>query len=338
MKRIIHGLAAIMALLAVLMLAGCSAETLMSTGESLSRLSSAGFGTGGDVYVSMATETIDGFIESYEDCILWDGSCTRTVNPETGEETVNGDLSRIPNSDKAMYELLGNVISDIQKTKDSKADDSELRKALDTLYKDYDGVKKSYKGQTIEWFGHVNLGEIINCVQHSLVGMIPIGFDLSKYYPINLPFPVQGSDLSSLLTYARDNVMKILSYSVALVNKSKRGGGGGGESKFKVEDLKYIPESIESYVSGRKDVTVGDKIAFCFIYDVLQTALNVLDRYVEQHPDEDADTRFDSLNATWILGNCDVEIDRLMAELDVIAYIYDFNLDVAGLVGKILGE
>ena len=340
MKRTIFGLAAIVVAVAVLMLAGCSAESLMNAGDRLGKLSSAGFGTGGDAYVTKATATINGFIENYEDNILWDGSCTRTVDQETGAETINGDLKRIANSDKAMNELLADVINCVQKARESKAADAELRKALDTLYKDYDGQKQSYKGQTIEWYGHVNVKDIIDSVHHSIVNMIAqvaAGLDLTQYYAINLPFPVQGSDLSTLLSYVRDNILTIASHAYALANKIKR-GGGGGESKFDIKQLKYIPDSIEKYVNGRKDVTVGDKIAFCFLYDIVQTAIKVLDRYVEEHPDESDDTMFDSLTADWILGSCGAEVDKLMAELEVVSYIYDFNLDVAGLVGKILGE
>ena len=339
MKRTIFGLAAIVVAVVVLMLTGCSAESLMNAGDRLGKLSSAGFGTGGDVYVSKATATINGFIENYEDNILWDGSCTRTVNPETGAETINGDLKRIANSDKAMNELLTDVINCVQKARESKAADAELRNALNTLYKDYDGVKKSYKGQTIEWYGHVNVKDIIDSVHHSIVNMIAqfaAGLDLTQYYAINLPFPVQGSDLSTMFTFVRDNVLSIASHAYALANKIKR--GGGGESKFDIKDLKYILDGIEKSVNGRKDVTVGDKISFCFLYDILQTALKVLDRYVEQHPDESDDTMFDSLTADWILGSCGAEVDKLMAELEVVSYIYDFNLDVAGLVGKILGK
>ena len=336
MSRFKLGITAALLVLALCLFAGCSADALMNTGKTLGQLGSAGLGTGGDVTVAKAAETINGFIEAYEECLLWDGTCVRTID-EKGAEKINGDLRRIANSDKIMFELLGNVLYDVQKAKDSKAADAELRKALDTLYKDYDGQKRSYKGYTADWFGHVNAKEIVNVldsIPSMLLNYLPAGMDLALY---NLPFPVQGSEFLTLLSYAQDHLLSFISYANAIAAKIQR-SGGGGESKFKIKDLKYIPESIEKYVNGRKDVTVGDKIAFCFIYDLVQTALKVLDRYVEQHPEEDDNTMFDSLNAEWILGNCGAEIDRVMAELEVVAYIYDFNLDVAGLVGKILGN
>ena len=339
MSRFKLGIVAAIAVVTLCLFVGCSADALMKTGKTLGKLGSAGFGTEGDEHVAGAADSVKGFIEGYEDCIIWDGSCKRNVDPNTGKETITGDLRRNPESKATMYNLLGDVISKIQKAKDSKADDSELRKAIETLYKDYDGEKKSYTGQTIEWFGHLNIKDILDTmpdIGNVITRVFPSGYDLTKVYSVNIPFPIQGSELATLISYLFDNMGSILSHYLGLSAKIKRAGGGG--SNFKIEDLKYIQDGVKNHVNGRSDPTVGDKITFCILYDIVDSAITVLNRYVKLHPDEDQDHIFDDLNAGWILGNCSDELDRIMVELEAIAYIYDFNLDVAGLVGKILGN
>ncbi|MBQ2049199.1 MAG: hypothetical protein II493_02165, partial [Spirochaetales bacterium] len=74
------------------------------------------------------------------------------------------------------------------------------------------------------------------------------------------------------------------------------------------------------------------------IYDIVDTTCNTLAKYVDQHKEETPETKFDSLNAEWILGNCSVEMDRIFSELQVIGYIYDTNIDVAGISGMLLGD
>ena len=60
-----------------------------------------------------------------------------------------------------------NVVDKILAAKGSSASDAKIRAALDTLYKDYDGVKKPYKGKTIDWSGHKAMKELIENPGHA---------------------------------------------------------------------------------------------------------------------------------------------------------------------------
>ena len=119
-----------------------------------------------------------------------------------------------------------------------------------------------------------------------------------------------------------------------------QGGGsqGGGQSKPNsvLEELKRIPERISQYVGDRTYQTVGDKLAVCLIYDVLDAVNVVLDTYVAQHPDEEMFKEYADLNYKWVLANCGAQLDRVMSDLTLFAYIYDIRLDVAGLVSGLL--
>ena len=52
--------------LASLLLAGCDADTIMSTGSLLGNLGSVGFGNAGDMYVEAARDSINGFMAAFD--------------------------------------------------------------------------------------------------------------------------------------------------------------------------------------------------------------------------------------------------------------------------------
>ena len=335
---------------AALILAGCSADQLMDTGKALGHLSDAGTGHGGDKYVSRAAESVNGFIETYESLIDWDkwkNDGGERVVSEDGNELISGEL--LLKSDEASRlayaEMRDNLISSIIKASESRSSDVSLRAALNTSLRDYDGVRKPYRSRTVDWFGYKDFRQVINgnTWSSTLIGMVvPDGAQIDKIYVYEMPFFVQGSDVSMLLRTTMETVLnKVLSYDyatlISVVNKIKS-GSGGGDSKFKVEELKYILDNMVKNVGDRKDPTVGDKIAMFLIYDIVDTACNSLVKYVNQHKEETAETKFDALNAEWILGNCSVELDRIFSELQVIGFIYDTNIDVAGISGMLLGE
>ena len=72
------------------------------------------------------------------------------------------------------------------------------------------------------------------------------------------------------------------------------------------------------------------------IYDVLDTVKTCLDKYVQTHPDEELFKEYADLTYKWVLANCGSQLDRVMADLTLLAYIYDIRLDVAGIVGGLL--
>lgn len=333
---------------AALMLAGCNADQLMGTGKALGQLSDAGAGHGGDKYVSQAADSVNGFIETYESLIDWEkwekNGGTREITEE-GREVVTGELvMKSDEATKLAYVAMRNkLISSIIKASETRSSDAALRAALNTSFRDYDGVKKPYKSKTVDWFGYKGFREVVNGNTWSaaIISMVvPVGAEIEKIYSYSMPFFVQGSDVSMLLRTTMQTVLeKVFKYDfsslIAVVNKIKK---GGGESKFKVEELKYILDNIVKNVGDRKDPTVGDKIAMFMIYDIVDTTCNTLAKYVDQHKEETPETKFDSLNAEWILGNCSVEMDRIFSELQVIGYIYDTNIDVAGISGMLLGD
>lgn len=125
---------------------------------------------------------------------------------------------------------------------------------------------------------------------------------------------------------------------------SQEGGGGsqgggsqsGGGTNPAIQELAAIPDKISQYVGNRTYQTVGDKLAVCLIYDVLDAVKVCLDRYVQMHPDEELFKEYADLTYKWVLANCGAQLDRVMADLTLLAYIYDIRLDVAGIVGGLL--
>ena len=77
-------------------------------------------------------------------------------------------------------------------------------------------------------------------------------------------------------------------------------------------------------------------MAVCLVYDILDAVKVVLDTYVAQHPDEELFEEYADLNYKWVLANCGAQLDRVMSDLTLLAYIYDIRLDVAGIVGGLL--
>ena len=328
---------------AVCLLAGCSADQLMGTGKTLGQLGNAGTGYGGEKHVADATETVEGFIEKYESLIDWDrwkaeGGSESIVD---GKETVQGQMyiKSDEQSRKEYRDLIDRLVQHITAARESRASDESLKAALNTLYKDYDGVKKPYKGVTTEWMSHKGMKQVINVVPiiSAIMGMvIPPGSEvIEKVYQYDSPFPVQGTEMCLLVSDVYQLVLTkmtgFLFDFIQFVSKPSTG------KPFPVSDLKYMLDNMAASVGDRKDVTVGDKIAMCMIIDIVDMAGNALVKYAESHPGSGAE-RFDKLNAEWILGACGAELDRIYTELEVVGYIYDTNIDAAAITGIMLGN
>ena len=323
------------AALTVCLLAGCSADALMGTGKALGNLRYATADKGGDDLVNTAAQAVAGFVEEYESYIDF-ADATRTVD-ESGKETIDGTIQVYPAENMTkIASMLDNLTAAIIKAKESSSDDKVLRAELDTPYSDYDGEKRSYKGQMIEWYGYKSLQGVAN--SSSAVGMLmnmALGFgaNLTPILSFELPLPIQTGEVLLPLTGVASKVLAHLNF----FNKIKEGGGGSG--KIDVKDFQYILDGIKKYVGDRTYETVGDKIAWCMVFELADSFFNVLNRYLQAYPDEkDKDGRptYESLNAQFILGRCETELDRVMSCLEVLGYIYDFNIDAAGLAGKLL--
>ena len=325
-------------------LAGCSADALMGTGKTMGKLSSAGTGHGGDRYVDEATSSVESFIERYESLLDWDRWAQeggkRSVSPE-GKETVEGQLF-LKSDEQTRNDfnaLLGELIEKIIAAKESSASDESLKAALNTLYKDYDGVKKPYKGKAVEWYSHKGMKEVINVVPiiSGIISMVvPSGSDaIEKLYAYDSPFPIQGSEMCFLISDAYQIfMMKMLPFLSDLIQVFTKPSSGGN---LPVSNLKYMLDNMASSVGDRKDVTVGDKIVMCMVVDIVDMTLNGIVKYADEHTGSGAE-RFDDLNTEWILANCGSELDRIYSELEVIGYIYDTNIDVGAITGMMLGD
>lgn len=79
------------------------------------------------------------------------------------------------------------------------------------------------------------------------------------------------------------------------------------------------------------DPTVGDKLAFYIVYDLVDTTARVLEKYSQAFPGD-----YDHLTADWLFKNCVSELDRAMADLSAIGYIYDFGVDVSGIAASLI--
>ena len=332
MSRFKLGIVAAIVVVALCLFVGCSADALMKTGKTLGKLGSAGFGTVGDEHVAAATTAVKGFVERYEDSLDWSG-VHRTVDPEGKEHFDDYVFLKFKDGSEgipAFTSLLSETVSSIIKAKESGASDEALRAALDAKY---DGVAK-------DWNAYRVLGPALNASEiGALLSLMP-GASADSIKNIKMPFLTNSGEYQIIINRAiNDIAMTHLTDVMSMVTFFKNGGGGGGgESKFKIEDLKYIPQRMDAYVGDRTYVTVGDKITACMAIDLVNAVYDVFLRFIAEFPCDPEGKNFENLNAEWVLGKCSAELDRVMADLEALAYIYDFNLDVAGLVGKILGN
>ena len=330
MSRFKLGIVAAIVVVALCLFVGCSADALMKTGKTLGKLSSAGFGTVGDEHVASAAAYVRDFVDDYEGTLDW-SAVNRTVDEEGKEHFSDFAFLKFktgPEGIPAFTNLMNQTVAEIIKAKESGASDDTLRAALDARY---EGVSK-------DWTAYRVLGPALNASGIGTVLSLIPGSSTDSIKNVKLPFPTNSGEYQIILNRALNDIaMNHLQDVLSMVTYFK-GKSPGGESKFKIGELKYIPERISSYVGDRKYVTVGDKIAACMVIDIFNAAYDVYLRFLAEFPYDPDGKNYDNLKAEWILGKCGAELDRIMADLEVLSYIYDFNLDVAGLGGKILGN
>ena len=59
----------LLAIAAVTLMAGCSADEIMSAGQTMGSLGSAGLGKAGEAVVSDTAKTVEAFVGKYESCL-----------------------------------------------------------------------------------------------------------------------------------------------------------------------------------------------------------------------------------------------------------------------------
>ncbi len=326
-----------------IILVGCSADQLSGAGSTLGQLRNAGTGHGGDSHVSTASEFVSSFVEEFESCLNLNMSYRKVK--ESGQEMIIGNVGIYPYLEtliKLDILILDSSV-DLVKVAECAADDSGLRTLLDTPYKDYDGVRKSYRCKTLDWYSYRKVGDFFqvsdmcSALVYTILGT---DVDLRDLNSMTIPFPAQVSDVLVVLNKAFEMtkhtglILKLLKNSGKDIETDRALSG-----KKVAIDLSFLVDGIAAYVGDRKEPTVGDKITVCLLYDVIDQIIDCLDLYVELHPEEkDAMGMYTyaSLTSGWILGNCSDELDRIMTDLEAVGYIYDFNIDVASVFSGLL--
>lgn len=401
----------LLAIAAVTLMAGCSADEIMSAGQTMGSLGSAGLGKAGEKAVSETAKEVEQFIASYESCLKPRTMFTASVGgvEKISFPLLDGALSDTSfffkstaagddfDGDPRLIALMHVLSADIQSARNTGRSDKPIRDALDARYdgshsyapafKKFGGIIDSWQQLSdlidnaytiMEWADILNL-IFENPTVESVTNLVRATIDSVRNF--DLLIPVQAHDFFMVLDKAINLVQNhfMLGVNIALGNYPPSGGGSGGQggggqggqsggqgggggqsggsSGFSINDLKYIYDGVVSYVGDRTYQTVGDKMAICLMYDVLDAAKSILDKYVEDNPDEfkvledllapDSELSvldvlagigemYSDLDYKWVLMNSDSELDRVISDLTLITYIYDIRIDIPGLIRGLL--
>ena len=324
------GIVALVSACIVLLFVSCDAESIMNTGSTLGILSSAGLGNAGDKVVNAAADTTVSFVQQYEQCIDW----SDYKETEGGKDVPGNIMWKLGGSTGAKTHIT-ELLSKIGKASQTSSSDKAVKAAL----------AKRYGGKTCDWASYTVTGELIDSwpTLSSMLSML-ISFGvvippetMAKVRAYELPFPIQSFDIMILL----NKLLQVAAENYNLIQWAMKGGsgGGGGEggSSFNASSLLSIPENIKKAVNGRTYQTDGDKIAGYLVFDIVDEVSIALGRFNTAYPN-DKDTQFSHLKIDWFLANCRTNIDRILSDLELIAYIYDFHLDTASIISSAIGR
>ena len=332
-------------LVSALFLAGCSADDLQKTGESMGNIGKAGIGNAGESLVSDAVETVDAFVSNYEFCI-------RYYDPlfviDEEKEKAQAMLLKNEKDDgydgaKGLRELAASVVSQIGKATETSSSDKALREALAKPYSE-PGV--TYGRPVFRRFGDALEGSLTGSGIVSMLAMLATmgGVNLPPGLVENItgyivPIPTQAYDVLPLL---ENKAMVLASYIMELVQYNKDHPKPTPEPEpgtpFDFSTLLSIPEGIAANTGDRKYQTVGDKISFALLYDIFDVAESVFVDYRKTHlvdpNDENSDVDYAEFGFDWIMKNCSRYIDRVVADVNTIGYINGTHIDAAGIIGS----
>ena len=331
--------AVLILLVSAALLIGCSADDLQKMNSSIGRLDGAGLGTAGNKVVKEASDTVDSFVENFENCFVWYDPVF--IEEEgTGRKLANGfsiitDTEEDPedfDGDVRITGLTRDVVRLILKAGESKASDKALREALSAKYE-----------------GDLREGPAFRKVEDTFSGTD--GMDPTQYLVVvlqrfsenaedrvnqikqySIPMPFSSYDMLLVMNKGLlimfSNVPFIRTMLGLYKQNNQEEGKAVSSASLNVESLRYIPEGIEASVGDREYQTVGDKLAIAIIYDMMDALGTVCIRFSEDNQEE--------LSFDWILKNNGDQIDRITSDLHAIAYIYDFHIDVAGFLGEFM--
>jgi uncharacterized membrane protein YgcG len=159
----------LLALAAVTLMAGCSADEIMSAGQTMGSLGSAGLGKAGEAVVNDTVKTVEAFVGKYESCLrlperlfLMDAGVQKIsypfmiFEPEDESNENPGSASVDPSlfsgktfvlkstkntddfdGDPRLIALTKALVTDIQKAKATGLSDKPIRAVLDSRYEGY---------------------------------------------------------------------------------------------------------------------------------------------------------------------------------------------------------
>lgn len=331
----------ILALALLAFVVSCSADDLQKTGESMGSIGKAGMGTAGENLVSDAVETVEAFVANYEFCFryydpLYVIEDERERAQSMPVKTESGDGY---DGEKGLINLSASIVSAIGKATQTSTSDKALR---DALAKPYPETGKTYGRPVFRKFGDALNGSltgsgIIDAIAFfaTLDGIqLPEGL-MENISNCIVPIPIQAYDTLPIL----DKSLSLASHIIMLVQYNKEhpqptppspSEGGSVDTNL----LLAIPESIAAHTGDRTYQTVGDKITYALLYDVVISADDIFSKYEETHKDENDDVDYSEFGFKWIMANCGALLDRVVADITTIGYINGTHIDAAGIIGS----
>ena len=331
--------AVLILLVSAALLVSCSADDLQKMNSSLGRLDNAGLGTAGDTAVKEASDTINSFVEDFENCFSWYDPVF-VEEEETGRKLATGfDIIKDTEEDPDDFDgnarivsLARDAVRLILKAKESKASDKALREALSARY---DGdLKEGPVFRKVEdavtGFNGSDPTQLLGFVLQNFSENAEERMNQIRQYPIPMPFSTY--DMLILMDKGLMLMFRNVQFFSTMLGLYKQDNSDEGKAvsraSLNLDVIKYIPAGIASSVGEREYQTVGDKIAIAIIYDMMDALGTVCTRF--------SDDNQEALNLDWILKNNGDQIDRITSNLYAIAYIYDFRIDVAGFLQEFM--
>jgi hypothetical protein len=337
----------IIVLCAVLILAiliGCSADSIVSLGRDLGKLSDATLVPRNPYYVNQATVNVESFIEDSEEFFV-------IGEPRTDDYDRSWTF-KDDDSIKSYVEMVDETAKLLLSARDSSANDKDLRAALNAKYEGkaaevtpyvnlYEGLRRENTlGSIIRHFAEdeehkANLVMILMFMgikaDSNMVESIENG--IRKVKTFNLPVPFQSCDYSIIIrTTLKTGKLQSIIDAVKAISKPDP----GEKPKIDMEVLKQFVRDIGTQVGDRKYQTVGDKIAVGIIYSIVHTIYDVDAAFRENPEYKDPETGKPDyklfFDYVFVDEAAKASVDKIFSYFDAMSYIYNSKLDLAGLV------
>ena len=330
----------ITALIVLAVLAGCNADQIAGFGKGMESLSDLGLGSRRKEPMNAAVENVKAYIETTESFMDY-------TPPSDGKD---GFLNFKSNDAKKSYfEAVDKTIETLLAAKDSSAKSKALKEALNAKYEGLN-TSTTYRNM-FESLSHepALLGQVVvnladedgrtNLVMMlaSLAGIQvkdntieTVGKVIETLKTTDLPLPVQSGEYTIILAMAFPRIQSIVG---AVTTMSQASSSGSGK-KLNMNALVQLQKDIAKAVGDRSYQTVADKMAFAFLYDILNTIIDIDMRFREDPEYFDPGTNSYNNFFDFVFANEKglTSFDHILNCLDAIAYVYDVKLDIAGIV------